>query len=91
MSKDFTRISIEHLCSWVLKEYDETDRIFGIHKDLFFHPGEDDPFTMTRYGQHLETPIGVAAGPHTQMAQNIISAWLCGSRYLELKTVPTLD
>ncbi len=91
MSKDFTRISIEHLCSWVLKEYDETDRIFGIHKDLFFHPGEDDPFTMTRYGQHLETPIGVAAGPHTQMAQNIISAWLCGSRYLELKTVQTLD
>ena len=91
MSKEFSRISIEHLASWILREYDETSHIFGIHKDLFFVPKHDDPFTMTRYGQHLESPIGVAAGPHTQMAQNLISAWLCGSRYLELKTVQTLD
>ncbi len=91
MSKDFSRISIEHLCSWILREYDETSQIFGIHKDLFFHPGDEDPFTMTRYGRLLETPLGVAAGPHTQMAQNIIAAWLCGSRYIELKTVQTLD
>ncbi|HNX75565.1 MAG TPA: putative selenate reductase subunit YgfK [Candidatus Rifleibacterium sp.] len=91
MSKEFSRISIEHLASWILREYDETSHIFGIHKDLFFVPKHDDPFTMTRYGQHLESPIGVAAGPHTQMAQNLIAAWLCGSRYLELKTVQTLD
>ncbi len=25
------------------------------------------------------------------MAQNIIAAWLCGARYIELKTVQTLD
>jgi putative selenate reductase len=91
MSKDFTRIPIETLCSWVIKEYEESNQIFGIHKDLFFQPSEDDPFSFTRYGRHLETPIGVAAGPHTQMAQNIVAAWLCGSRYLELKTVQTLD
>lgn len=91
MSKEFSRISIEHLCSWILREYDETSQIFGIHKDLFFVPKKDDPFTMKRFGQHLESPIGVAAGPHTQMAQNLIAAWLCGSRYLELKTVQTLD
>lgn len=91
MSKEFSRTSIEHLISWVLKEYDETQQIFGIHKDLFFVPNKKDPFTMTRYGQYLESPIGVAAGPHTQMAQNLIAAWLCGSRYLELKTVQTLD
>ncbi|HAE39676.1 MAG TPA: putative selenate reductase subunit YgfK, partial [Candidatus Riflebacteria bacterium] len=91
MSKEFSRISIEHLCSWILKDYDETQQIFGIHKDLFFTPRESDLFTMNRFGQFLETPIGVAAGPHTQMAQNLIAAWLCGSRYLELKTVQTLD
>ena len=45
---------------------------------------------MQRYGQTLDTPIGVAAGPHTQLAQNIICAWLTGARYLELKTVQTL-
>ena len=39
----------------------------------------------------LETPIGVAAGPHSQMAQNIVAAWLCGARFIELKTVQTLD
>ena len=91
MSKEFSLIGIEQLASWILREYDETQHIFGIHKDLFFTPKADDPFTMTRYGQFMESPIGVAAGPHTQMAQNLISAWLCGSRYLELKTVQTLD
>lgn len=91
MSKEFSRVSIEHLCTWILKEYDETSQIFGIHKDLFFVPQKNDPFTMKRYGQYLESPIGVAAGPHTQMAQNLIAAWLCGSRYLELKTIQTLD
>ena len=33
----------------------------------------------------------MAAGPHTQLAQNIVSAWLCGARFIELKTVQTLD
>ncbi|MEA3287093.1 MAG: putative selenate reductase subunit YgfK [Candidatus Marinimicrobia bacterium] len=83
-------ISIQHLIKWMLSEY-KTDHIFGIHKDLFFTPGEPDPFRMERYGQTLESPIGVAAGPHTQLSQNIIAAWLCGARYMELKTVQTLD
>ena len=25
------------------------------------------------------------------LAQNIVAAWLCGARYIELKTVQTLD
>jgi putative selenate reductase len=51
----------------------------------------DDPFRMTRFSQTLETPIGTAAGPHTQLTQNIVAAWLCGARYIELKTIQTLD
>jgi len=46
---------------------------------------------MERYGRTLDTPIGVAAGPHTQLAQNIVASWLCGARYIELKTIQTLD
>ncbi|MCP3929163.1 MAG: putative selenate reductase subunit YgfK [Bacteroidetes bacterium] len=46
---------------------------------------------MQLFGQKLESPIGVAAGPHTQLAQNIVAAWLCGARFIELKTVQTLD
>ncbi len=91
MSKEFARISIERLADWILREYDERREIFGIHESLFFTPSEGDPFTMTRFGTPMESPIGVAAGPHTQMAQNLIAAWLCGSRYLELKTIQTLD
>lgn len=33
----------------------------------------------------METPCGPAAGPHTQLAQNIIAAYLTGSRFLKLR------
>ncbi len=46
---------------------------------------------MERYGQKLATPIGLAAGPHTQLSLNIVAGWLCGARYIELKTIQTLD
>ena len=36
-------------------------------------------------------PFGPAAGPHTQMAQNIVLSWLGGSRIIELKTVQIND
>lgn len=91
MSGEFSLIPIERLGRWAVSEYEASRQIFGIHEDLFFRPRSDDPFRMERYGRILETPLGVAAGPHTQMAQNLIVAWLCGSRYLELKTVQTLD
>ncbi len=83
-------VSIQHLISWMLSEI-KSDQLFGIQKDQFFTPDSADPFRMHRYGQMLETPIGVAAGPHTQLSQNIVAAWLCGARYMELKTVQTLD
>jgi putative selenate reductase len=65
--------------------------VFGIYKSLFFKPSSDDSFKLKIFDQNLETPIGLAAGPHTQMAQNIIAGWLCGARYIELKTIQTLD
>ena len=91
MSDKFSRISIDRLMGWILREYHRDGTIFGIHKALFFVPKKDGILQMTRYGKTLETPLGVAAGPHTQMAQNIIAAWLVGCRYIELKTVQTLD
>jgi len=90
MTDKLTGCSIEKLLGLVMAE-EKNGTIFGIHRDLFFKPGKRDVFKMTRYGRILETPIGVAAGPHTQMAQNIIAAWLTGARYIELKTVQTLD
>jgi putative selenate reductase len=83
-------LSIEKLFAWVF-EGKKNGEIFGIPEELFFNPKKDDPFKINRYGQELETPVGVASGPHTQMSQNIISSWLTGARYIELKTVQILD
>ena len=43
------------------------------------------------HGLPAGTPLGPAAGPHDQLAQNIVLAWLGGSRIIELKTVQILD
>ncbi len=90
MSDKLYPIELGHLLKWVFEE-EKQGTIFGVTKDLFFIPKEDDVFRMNRYGQLMETPIGVAAGPHTQMSQNIILSWLLGARYIELKTIQTLD
>ena len=90
MSDRLYPVSIQHLIKWMLSEL-KHGHLFGIHKDLFFKPDSNDRFRMQRYGETLETPVGVAAGPHTQLSHNIIAAWLCGARYMELKTVQTLD
>jgi len=91
MSDRFQPISMEQLTAWVFTELEEKDSIFGIPRRAFFEPKETDRFRQPNYGTVLETPFGVAAGPHTQMAQNIIVSWLVGARFLELKTVQTLD
>lgn len=37
-----------------------------------------------------QIPLGPAAGPHTQLAQNIVAAYAAGAAYFELKTVQVL-
>ncbi len=52
-------------------------------------PGRD--LTTSIHGHLAATPLGPAAGPHTQLAQNILLAFLGGSRVFELKTVQVMD
>ena len=91
MSDRFETISMDELTRWIFGELEERGSIFGIPKRLFFAPSASDPFVREVYGKRLETPFGVAAGPHSQLAHNIVVAWLCGARFIELKTVQTLD
>ncbi len=86
----FAPLDATTLLRWIQHDL-PNGQLFGIDRRLFFMPKPGDPFRMERYGKTLETPLGVAAGPHTQLAQNILSAWLCGARYIELKTIQTLD
>ena len=91
MSDKFYPISIKQLLQIILKEYNSNKSIFGIPEELFFNPVIDNKFKVNQFNQSIDSPIGVAAGPHSQMAQNIIGAWLMGARYIELKTIQTLD
>ena len=91
MSDRFQPMSIHQIAPWVFAELEKRGSIFGIPQELFFRPAAGDAFRTAMYGQPLETPFGVAAGPHSQMAQNIVAAWLTGSRFIELKTIQTLD
>ncbi len=52
-------------------------------------PGLD--LSVRFHGHRCATPVGPAAGPHTQMAQNIALSFLAGGRILELKTVQVND
>jgi len=72
-------------------EYEREGKIFDLPKAKFFRglPGLD---TSVRFHGHAaSTPLGPAAGPHDQLVQNIVLAWLGGSRIIELKTVQILD
>ncbi|MCF7838478.1 MAG: putative selenate reductase subunit YgfK [Candidatus Marinimicrobia bacterium] len=91
MSDRLLPLSTEALVHWVFTELEDRQSIFGIPRAAFFDPAAARPLVGRLFGQPLDTPLGVAAGPHTQMAQNLVAAWLCGARFFELKTVQTLD
>ena len=84
-------LSLEMLLGWALRELDCDGAIYGIPREAFWVPGPDVPYRSEAFGHPLLTPIGPAAGPHTQLAQNIVAAWLCGGRFIELKTVQIMD
>jgi putative selenate reductase len=82
-------ISFHNTLNWIFEEYRNEKSIFGIHNSKFYHHQDQDYIKL--FGEHLETPIGPAAGPHTQLTQNIISAYISGGRFFELKTVQQMD
>jgi putative selenate reductase len=65
--------------------------IFGLPRAKFFGGSSEHDLSASFAGARLSSPLGPAAGPHTQMAQNIVLAWLGGSRFFELKTVQIQD
>ncbi|UJF18338.1 putative selenate reductase subunit YgfK [Vibrio sp. SS-MA-C1-2] len=73
----------------VFCEYKESQSIFGIPQKQFYQKRDERKIDV--FGETCETPIGPAAGPHTQLTQNIIASWLAGGRFMELKTVQKLD
>lgn len=87
MSEVMTPMSFEQLVDWVLQEKKKRGTVFGQHHAY----RAEGTHNRTMFGRTLETPIGPAAGPHTQMTQNIVAAYYAGSRFFELKTVQIMD
>ena len=87
MSDRMRQIPFDRLMSWVLDEYQSNGEIFGVRNFV----KKPDKEKLTLFEEKLEFPFGPAAGPHTQLAQNIIASYVAGSRFFELKTVQTLD
>lgn len=89
MSDKMRLISFEKMLIWITKELKEKESIFGIHKSKFYKNKSGTSITM--FGDKLASPLGPAAGPNSQLAQNIVSAYLTGCRFIELKTVQKID
>lgn len=78
---------LEQLLKIILHEYKNNSTIFGIPEEIFYKPWIYYYFDTKISDLTLHNPIGLSAGPHTQLAQNIVAGWLCGARYFELKTI----
>ena len=82
-------VPFKQLLCWITEEYRSQWTIFGIPESQFFI--KENGKSIQIFDESCATPVGPAAGPHTQLTQNIIAAYLVGGRFFELKTVQKLD
>ncbi|MBQ3405181.1 MAG: selenate reductase [Oscillospiraceae bacterium] len=87
MSDKMYPLPFESLMKWLLSEHEAGGTALGLRKSFKKCGGS----CCEVFGEKLELPLGPAAGPNTQMAQNIIAAYLSGARFFELKTVQIMD
>jgi len=89
MSDKMRLIPFDGLIDRMIEEWRHTRSIFEIPEGDFYRKGDKRIYEV--FGQKLAVPLGPAAGPQTQITQNIIASYLTGSRFIELKTVQILD
>ncbi len=75
----------------IAHEWETRHRIFDLPTGRFFHQEPVRDLSVVVAGRTAATPVGPAAGPHTQLAQNYVLGWLAGARTFEMKTVQVLD
>jgi len=89
MSAEMRPIKFSKLINWMKTEYQNDQSIFGIHINKFYKNASGTKMEM--FGDKISSSVGPAAGPNSQLAQNIIAAYLAGARFMELKTVQIMD
>ena len=91
MSEIMRPIPFPELVTWVRNEFKNYGSAFGIRKEKFFRPAGGSGNCLELLGKKLSSPLGHAAGPNSQLAQNILASYLGGARFIELKTVQIMD
>jgi putative selenate reductase len=71
----------------MLRELNEKRSVFGLRAAGFYRGDVHRNFTVSIHDTPAVSPLGAAAGPHTQLAPNIVLDWLAGARVIELRTV----
>lgn len=89
MSEIMRPISFKNLLKWSLDEYKNHGSVFGVRKSKFYK--NKSKTSVELFGDKLSSVVGPAAGPNSQLAQNIITSYLGGSRFVEVKTVQIMD
>jgi len=80
------------LVTRLLEEPARQDRLFELDRRRWYLPDPGGPdLSVAFHGTRAGNPSGPAAGPHTQMAQNLLLSYIAGGRILELKTVQIND
>ncbi|MCX8013185.1 MAG: putative selenate reductase subunit YgfK, partial [Rectinema sp.] len=85
--------SLPALLERMAGEYLAKRTIFEIPEQIWLETFklESESTGLTVMSQAISIPLGPAAGPHTQIAPNLIAAYLSGARVFELKTVQSND
>src|SRR5450631_202683 len=87
---ELTPVPFGVLVARLFRELTQKKAAFDLPVARFFQGATAD-LSIAVHGQRASTPFGPAAGPHTQLAQNIVLSWLAGGRVIELKTVQVND
>lgn len=89
MSDIMRPVPFDELLYRIFGELRNQQSIFSIHANEFYK--DDRKKQVKVFNETCTTPLGPAAGPHTQLAQNIVTSYLVGARFIELKTVQIMD
>ncbi len=82
-------VSFTELLERIFEEYKAQGTIMDVHESSWYRKADERGIALL--GETCGTVLGPAAGPHTQLAINILTSYLTGSRFIELKTVQILD
>lgn len=86
-----TPFALDVLLKRISYEFESRNRIFDLPTARYWKPDADADLSFEFLGRPAATPVGPAAGPHSQLAQNIVLSWLGGARLFELKTIQIID